>query len=198
MRGSVGCGVAAVFGMVSIAFLLCGCEDDRNEYKGPPHIVTISDYLRNISSGAGIPEAAAYAGGPVPHKIQACDRQGSLTGTLLNVAPEGWTTYTIGELQLVLIVDTTRTDTGKTREYWSAINGETIVHLQHLTVGCDLRVALTGELLGRMVLEGDRKFLDSYTFTSYGGLPNIPDDVKKDDTVNYAPLVKWLRPYVEQ
>jgi len=176
--------------IVSVA-VLCGC--------GPDDEHTVGDYrsdaqkkwesaMTDLRAGIGVPATAAYDGGTVPHKVNKVYMDG------LSM-PDEWVTsyWGLEELQLALFYDETTSDTGRIQAFYF-IDQRIYVKLQHLVYSFTLRKGRTGEVMGTFTVEGDRKFKSTYE-TSF----NTREDatIIGYDTVNFAPVIEWLRPFVE-
>ena len=180
----IACVLGSVFSAIAMV-ILSGCETADNPLDQiKQREAEWYAALNNLKAGIGLTEAAEYHGGSVPHKMNA----------VYDLAiPTNWfgRYQSVEDMQLGLFYSETTTDTGLTKTYYF-ISTPVLVRLQHVTYSFQLREARSGELLGTLVLEGDRKFNRTYDVK----MP-APHEITRPDDVDYSKLTNWLRPYVE-
>ncbi len=172
----------AVAGLLALAG--CGGESES----GPnPSTVAFYNALKDLKSGQGVPAAAPYHGGTLPHKIYGYYDSYDL--------PAEWLANSLPELQLFINRIETRTKTGRTQAYSYLLRNYNY-ELIHLTHTYTLLEAQTGEVLATLVLEGDNTFPD--TITEQGPVFTGSGYLSVDDKVDSSPILEWVRPYVER
>lgn len=142
----------------------------------------IAAALAGVPSGAGIPDATPYAGGPTPHPIVVFSASGDVA--LMAELPEDWLPLTVQDAQLVAVVG----DSVQTVIEVCPYNGPDITRYRYSQT-ISLYDVTSGGVVASVTLSGDDprecRQLEPYDLVELHG-----------EQVSSAAIIAWLEQYV--